>query len=246
MQINDAGLSFGTLTKRNSTTTIVLHHADSYGTVKDIHNQHKNQGWAGIGYHLYVTTDGQVWRGRPIGSIGAHAAPYNSNSIGICAQGRWDQDKDMPNVQRNAIIECIAYCKQLYPGIKSLVGHKELAATACPGRYYPLDEIKNGKVENDLNAQQVQELITTACDSLLETTVKLINESATAQARSLERMIREAVDNCEDGPRDDQDPDTYSLAIKAGITDGSDPQKLATKQMVAVMSYRAAEKKARL
>ena len=54
MKIIDTGLQFnGRLSMRKSTDTIVLHHAEwSRASVAGVHNCHKGNGWAGIGYHL--------------------------------------------------------------------------------------------------------------------------------------------------------------------------------------------------
>lgn len=135
--------SFG---NRGSTKYIVLHHAAaSTCSVADIHRWHQEKGWAGIGYHFFVRKDGSVYRGRPIGAVGAHCLGWNSNSIGICAEGNFQTDT-MPDVQRNAILELIEYLKRIYPGVV-VNGHRELDVTACPGINYPLTYIKKGKRE---------------------------------------------------------------------------------------------------
>ena len=60
MEIIKTNLKFGTLTKRQSTARVILHHAAMNGSVKDIHRVHLNNGWSGIGYHFYVRKDGTV------------------------------------------------------------------------------------------------------------------------------------------------------------------------------------------
>ena len=142
MKIIDENLKFnGGMTKRVKTDTIVLHHAEwSRASVIDVHNCHKGKGWAGIGYHLYIRKDGSVYRGRPIDVIGAHAIPVNKSSIGICCEGAY-QTEAMPEAQKNAVVEAVRYVLGLYPGCR-VVGHREVDATDCPGKNYPLDEIK--------------------------------------------------------------------------------------------------------
>ena len=94
MIINDAKLTFGKMTKRAQTTLIVLHHAAGNGSVKQIHDYHKNtKGWSGIGYHFYVRKDGTVWRGRPENTVGAHTVNYNAVSIGICFEGNFENEQ---------------------------------------------------------------------------------------------------------------------------------------------------------
>jgi N-acetylmuramoyl-L-alanine amidase len=45
------------------------------------------QRWPDIGYNFLVGEDGNVYEGRGWDAVGAHAVPYNSNSIGICVIG---------------------------------------------------------------------------------------------------------------------------------------------------------------
>lgn len=144
VNIIDVGLKFReALQPRGRTDYIVLHHAEaSHATVQDIHQWHLNNGWAGIGYHYYVRKDGSIYRGRPRDTIGAHVLGHNNDSIGICAEGNYEVEY-MPAAQWSAILALVRELKQIYPQAK-VVGHRDLMATACPGRNYPLDEIKRG------------------------------------------------------------------------------------------------------
>ena len=67
MKINEVTYKWnGALTKRRSTTRIILHHAAaSKCTAQQIHSWHLANGWVGIGYHFFVRKDGSVYRGRP-------------------------------------------------------------------------------------------------------------------------------------------------------------------------------------
>lgn len=75
----------------------------------------------------------------------------NSNSIGICAEGDYNNET-MPEIQKQAIIELIADIKSRR-NIKWIKGHREILATSCPGNNFPLDEIKNAKPTSANNAQ---------------------------------------------------------------------------------------------
>ena len=143
MNIIETNLSFGSLSKRASTYRIILHHAAMNGSVEDIHRVHKNNGWAGIGYHFYVRKDGSVYRGRPERTIGAHASGSNYNSIGICAEGNFENES-MPDAQKNAIIELVNYLKSKY-GISVVQRHRDVGSTVCPGKNYPYSSIVNGQ-----------------------------------------------------------------------------------------------------
>jgi N-acetyl-anhydromuramyl-L-alanine amidase AmpD len=141
MIINEVNYKWnGTLSKRAKTDMIVLHHADAKScTAQDIHSWHLNRGWTGIGYHFFVRKDGQIYRGRPEDVVGAHAANYNSNSIGICFEGKYTQES-MPKAQLEAGKELVAYLKDKYK-ITRVKGHRDLMATDCPGTHFPFNEI---------------------------------------------------------------------------------------------------------
>lgn len=135
----------GTLTKRTKTEKIVLHHAAASScTVEDIHRWHLANGWSGIGYHYFVRKDGNIYRGRPEDTVGAHAYGANSNSIGICFEGNFETET-MPEDQKIAGSQLVADLLKRYGLTKScVIKHKDVNATACPGKNFPFDEIVSG------------------------------------------------------------------------------------------------------
>lgn len=144
------------LVKRPKTIYGVLHHTASKNcSPDDIHRIHINSnGWAGIAYHFYVRIDGTIYRGRPIEMHGSHVENYNSQCLGICFEGNFEVD-EMPLAQIKAGQELIKYVKSIYPKI-IFKKHKDLNATACPGRNFPFDKIVNGEVTE--TAEIVKEL----------------------------------------------------------------------------------------
>lgn len=153
------------LTALTAPEFLILHHeAAPSASVEQVHNYHKGKGWGGIAYHLYVRKDGTVYRGRPIDKRGAHTSGYNYKSVGICCEGNFETEK-MTARQYEALCEAIAYVQGVYPGLK-IVGHRELCATACPGKYFPMEEVKRAmarmKTISDVPAslrKETQELI---------------------------------------------------------------------------------------
>lgn len=146
MYIIETNLKFHSMTKRSSTERIILHHsACSSCTAEQIHQWHLNNGWEGAGYHFLVRKDGQIYRLRPEAFVGAHAYGSNYNSIGICAEGNFENET-MPEAQKNSLIELVSYLKGKY-GISKVLKHSDVNNTACPGKNYPFNEIVNGKVE---------------------------------------------------------------------------------------------------
>lgn len=140
MKINQTELNLGPLVYNNTPTCIILHHAEASNcSVQDINSWHKNQGWAGIGYQYLVRKDGSIWRGRPENAQGAHCQGYNTKSIGICAEGKY-QSETMPEAQRAAIAELIKNIQQRH-GKLPIYGHRDLNSTDCPGKNYPMQDI---------------------------------------------------------------------------------------------------------
>lgn len=136
MEIKETNLNFSSLTPRSKVLEyIVIHHTanTSKETVEQIHNFHKNiNGWAGIGYHFYIRKDGTIYRGRPEKYVGAHCENYNSVSLGICCEGNFEIEQPTEK-QLTSLSELIQYLKKKYGNVQ-VVGHRDLNATACPGK----------------------------------------------------------------------------------------------------------------
>ena len=136
----------GSFTYNNKPDMIILHHIEasrpgSTIPIEDVHGWHLGNGWIGIGYHFYVTKDGTIYRGRPEDAEGAHTIGYNQRSIGIAAEGKYETE-DMPYEQKQAITKLGIYIKNKY-GINAVKGHGEVYSTNCPGKNYPLTEIRD-------------------------------------------------------------------------------------------------------
>jgi hypothetical protein len=137
----------GSLAKRNAIDMIVLHHADASScTAKDIHWWHICRGYSGIGYHYFINKKGEIYKGRPDNVIGAHAKGYNSTSIGVCFEGRYNKEV-IPQAQLQAGKELVEYLKKKY-NITKVKKHKDLMATDCPGNLFPFEEIVGQEKEN--------------------------------------------------------------------------------------------------
>lgn len=142
MQIHDANLKHnGNWSYRNSTSEIILHHAEaSHASVEDINRWHLERGWAGIGYNYYVRKDGTIWRGRPEWAVGAHAKGHNDKSIGICCEGAY-MSEHMPAAQLAALKDLIRDIMSRYGKLK-LLRHKDVNETDCPGVNFPWNEVQ--------------------------------------------------------------------------------------------------------
>lgn len=141
--IQDPQLTFAIdIFDRMSTEAIVLHHLSADWSIHQVHEYHMTRGWFGVGYHFQVDKDGTIWSGRPLMSLGAHTVANNHNTIGIAVRGRYDTvDRHMPDAQFNALVELIRYLQAQFGEIP-VYGHGYFNATACPGRFFPMEEVQ--------------------------------------------------------------------------------------------------------
>lgn len=142
MNILNGNLKFKNLSLYgNNPKSILIHHAAAKQcSIQDIHHWHLEKGWAGCGYHYLVRKDGSIYSGRPETAIGAHCINYNNNSIGICTEGNFNSEF-MENRQYNALLELTVFLKKKY-NIDKICGHGELNLTDCPGKNFPLKNIR--------------------------------------------------------------------------------------------------------
>ncbi len=95
-----------------------------------------HRSFSDIGYHFYLTRDGEIHRGRPLEKMGAHCRGHNRHSIGICYEGGLDKQgapKDTRTLeQRGALLALLRELKRLFPHAL-IVGHHDLnPQKACP------------------------------------------------------------------------------------------------------------------
>lgn len=171
MKIFDTDFKWkGSLSKRSKTEYIILHHRAGDGDVLSIHQGHLKNGWSGIGYHFYVRKDGTVFRGRPLGTVGAQCTNYNSCSVGVCFEGNFEKES-MTAAQLKAGQSIIDYLRTLYPKAK-VKRHGELQATACPGKKFPFDEICKG-----------------VCEMTLEDAIEIVQAKAGLEDETIEFLL---------------------------------------------------------
>ncbi len=137
---------------------ILIHHsATESGSVESIHEQHLNRRdaegnpWLGIGYHFVIGNG----HGMPDGTVqatfrwkeqihGAHSGSelFNARGIGICLIGNFE-DTRPTKAQIHSIkslAKVLAARHRITP--EKLMGHASVKATACPGKHFPLNEIR--------------------------------------------------------------------------------------------------------
>lgn len=148
---------------------VVIHHSASPPVLRDgpvteaaIDRWHESRGWAvvesgktyHIGYNYVILQNGTVQDGRPVGVRGAHAGVpyYNERYVGICLVGDFDAGSNPdgrhgpttpPAKQLVALERLIARLRHEYGfGVRSVLAHKEVKVTACPGSRFPLRRLR--------------------------------------------------------------------------------------------------------
>jgi hypothetical protein len=102
--------------------------------IEQIRRGHRQNGWADIGYHYIVDPHGSVWEGRPVTLQGAHVKSANPRNLGILVLGNFEIQR--PTAEATDTLErfIVEQMHRYRVPINRVYTHRELAATACPGR----------------------------------------------------------------------------------------------------------------
>jgi hypothetical protein len=137
---------------------IVIHHsAGMRGSAQSFDDSHRRErGWKSLGYHFVIGNgvdqgDGLVvagprWYDQDAGAH-ANAVEFNEHGIGICLVGNFDVQAPTP-AQWSMVKKLVGRLATKY-GIPSynIFGHNQIrkgGTTACPGKLFPLGELREG------------------------------------------------------------------------------------------------------
>lgn len=105
-------------------------------SASDIDKWHRQRGFDCIGYHYVIRLDGSLQVGRPLDKVGAHCKGHNAHSIGIVYVGGIDENGQYADtrtaVQRGTMAVLISFLVRSFSTIKTISGHRDYAARACP------------------------------------------------------------------------------------------------------------------
>ncbi|MBI4656306.1 MAG: N-acetylmuramoyl-L-alanine amidase [Elusimicrobia bacterium] len=136
------------LTLHHTAGRYPLNPEESFDEVQFIQDYHQNaRGWIDIGYHFLIDPYGNIFEGRPVNVVGAHAKWKNTNNAGISVMGNYHPpESDTPTVKTfDAIVNLGRYVSETYEiRVSSFFGHRDLNATDCPGDglYQMIPELK--------------------------------------------------------------------------------------------------------
>lgn len=137
---------------------IVVHHtATGSGSVESIHAEHRRRKdaggnpWLGIGYH-FVVGNGHGMKDGAVESTfrwdeqlhGAHSgnAMFNARGVGICLIGDFEQaPPTKEQLQSVRTLVAVLATRHQIPR-ERIIGHAAVKATACPGKHFPLNELR--------------------------------------------------------------------------------------------------------
>lgn len=91
---------------------------------------HRERGWSGIGYHLFIRKSGLVEDGRPLEKTPAAQSGHNRGTIAICLHGL--EEQNFTEEQEVSLIDLCRQINEAYEGKVTFHGHCEVAAKSCP------------------------------------------------------------------------------------------------------------------
>lgn len=155
-------------------TLLVVHHTAIQNTGDDrpsdekmraLYEMHANgRGWGDIGYHYVIGDDGKIFEGKAGGDyvVGGHVYCGNVGTIGVAMMGNFDVEKptqaQMRSLQWLLItlskryrIDPDAVTKFHGKDVPTILGHRNLLSTDCPGYYVAetLNQVRTNVARND-------------------------------------------------------------------------------------------------
>ncbi len=139
---------------------IIIHHtASDSGNLEYYRKLHvEKRGWPDIAYHFLINNGsynsgvGQVetstlWTERQI-NYSTKVSYINYFGIAIALVGNFE-DHPPPRLQKEALILLVTRLARDYDiPPERIIGHREIWATACPGKHLRLDEIRAAVARN--------------------------------------------------------------------------------------------------
>lgn len=99
-------------------------------------HQGRERGWVDVAYHFLIDRDGTIYEGRPLSVAPDTATEYNpAGHLTICLLGHFDVQRPAW-AQMDALAGTLAWLADSYTlPLRTLGGHRDYAATTCPGRF---------------------------------------------------------------------------------------------------------------
>jgi hypothetical protein len=145
------------MAKRKWHSLVIHHTAGSQSqTLESVRNDQKRRGYADIAYHYCIVIDkngrGHLKARRSLELDGCHGNEhYNKHALGFCVFGNYDKYPPSEELYQDILAGLRRVLDLHGISIYKVIGHKEIkalrptertTATACPGRFFPLDRLR--------------------------------------------------------------------------------------------------------
>jgi hypothetical protein len=145
--------SFSPLNLANLRYAVMHHMAHATWGYEDVHKYHRDSNkWIGAGYNYWIDFEGNIYELRGLNQ-GAHVSGYNSIALGIGFQGDFTRQQ-MTDAQVKAAGELLKWLFGKVGRKLEIVGHNDLAATACPGGNFRMADVKAAAEGGSVPAKQ--------------------------------------------------------------------------------------------
>ena len=126
MKITETDLKWHcALEKRRKTKRIVICFAHGpLHNVTALTALHLSGGRKGFEYHFLISKAGEIFTGRPIGTVGVHLPGKRADSIDILLEAE-HLTEEPPASQLASLTELVAYLMDKYPTIERLIKYSE-------------------------------------------------------------------------------------------------------------------------
>ena len=147
--------------------TIIVHHSGPpNGTLESHARYHASKWGAGIAYHIAID-QGQIKQVNDLRSFTYHAGGNNTYTVGIVVN-RDLTNNDLTAEERRLLYAAILSVKAVLP-IKQILGHKEVAATACPVTSMP-------RIREDIFAMEQAALLMDSKEKKFEIAARMLSQ----------------------------------------------------------------------
>lgn len=167
--------------RSNTPEYIVLHSTYNHKDFSGLLDFHRNRGFAGVGYHMFVSSSAKRYNARPFNLEGAHALGFNFNSIGL---GFYSNEGKISKKSMQSIEKTIEEIEEFYPNIKK-ISHTQ-AQLMYLNRLLEKENIDlKFPTDDDVVLQENFEKIKRDVDSYLNLFERIGNPSIDSQIKKL-------------------------------------------------------------
>jgi hypothetical protein len=171
-----------------------------------------SRGWGDIGYHYLIDEEGTIYEGRSGGEnvVGGHVYCGNVGTLGVALMGNFDEEQPT-QVQVHALQWLLKDLASTYDiplnrntyfhgkNMKTIVRHKDLISTECPGHYMSaaISQVRNnviaGRIDNNVTFPTIAKATRTdSRETRLSARLEQAGEAMSRRFFRAKRLVRTA------------------------------------------------------